>query len=641
MAIYTWNNAAGGAWTSGSNWTGGDAPPNGSDIDLSTLDITADRTITLLPSGITLNSITASDTAVVTNYNRWFLSGGPLVTPINISTPSTLVGGTYPSGREALVFGTALDVSGSGDVNKYGPGMLRFDVTTGQKSFTGNINIYNGWVIATDNNVFKGQINIYGNSNTGINSLEGTGVISLNSTINIFGNNFNYGIDDINDPDTTLTGQINLYTQNTNIYLGSGGIRTISGQINEITSSSNIITSGSLVLSGISKNTGYFSVIAGNLNIGTGSLASASLGWNTTGTFTTTAGCILGGLIGSNDLTSSVAYSVGNVDKNETFNGSMQGAGAVTKIGTGEWYNYNQTFSTRTGATTVTNGALRVGYDDTLGQTSTGGLTISNNGTVKFDAPYPPAKAWSIGGTPSYYGNAHIIFLSNSAVSSSITLTSDVVITASSGLDLTGSGNITSAGYNLSLGSGSYYNISKILALGSGGLSSSGSYIVLGNANTFTGYYGNDGGNTFLANTSALSTATVDQISGTISFGVTTATIGGIYNSSANFDTTGLTTLSIGTTANANGVYSGVISGSAGLTKTGSSVLSLRNSNLYTGVTTVSAGTLELANANPLPNTAGITVALNQTLQVAPSIAGGVISIPCTTTFNGGNFTIA
>lgn len=400
----------------------------------------------------------------------------------------------------------------------------------------------------------------------------------------------------------------------------------------------------SLTMNGTNTYTGDTSIEYGTLNISGYALGSSSLVYSSTGgSVGITAGTVLGGLTGDKDLTTGNAYSVGNANKNEEFNGSMQGASAVTKIGTGEWYNNNNTsYSTRTGATTVSNGALYVGYDDTLGQTATGGVTVNNAGAIRFYGAAPPSKAWSIGGTAGYYGGKHVVFEGSATVSSSITLTSDAQFDASAGgLTLTGSGNVTAAGYNLTLVTGTYI-INKILALGAGSLVANSSYISLGSANTFSGYYYNDSGQTTITNGSALSSATLAQYGGDVTFdGVSAATIAGVYDASANIIGTGITTLSIGTSALANGMFEGTINGVTTLTKTGTGLLSLRNICSHTSTTIVSDGILELAHIYALDTTTALTVASGKTLQVAPAVAGGNINIPCDTTINGGNFIIA
>ena len=73
-----------------------------------------------------------------------------------------------------------------------------------------------------------------------------------------------------------------------------------------------------------------------------------------------------------------------------------------------------------------------------------------------------------------------------------------------------------------------------------------------------------------------------------------------------------------------NQTYSGVISGSGGVTMAGNnSTLTLTGSNNYTGPTTVSAGILNYQNALAFGGSSAITVAVGATVQVQGGIGGG------------------
>ena len=75
----------------------------------------------------------------------------------------------------------------------------------------------------------------------------------------------------------------------------------------------------------------------------------------------------------------------------------------------------------------------------------------------------------------------------------------------------------------------------------------------------------------------------------------------------------GNVTLGIGTLTaggdNTSTTYTGMMSGTGGLTKHGTGTFTLSGNNSYTGATTINVGTLQLGAANRIANTSAVVVA--------------------------------
>ena len=145
----------------------------------------------------------------------------------------------------------------------------------------------------------------------------------------------------------------------------------------------------------------------------------------------------------------------------------------------------------------------------------------------------------------------------------------------------------------------------------SGGLSGNGSLTKLGSGtltlaapDSYTGTTLVAGGGLLLANSAALLGSTFDSSgTGSLSFGTLTSVALGGLQGSGNLTLNNAVplpvSLSVGSN-NASTTFSGVLSGSGGLTKTGTGALSLLSSNSYTGTTLVAGGTLLLANTGAI-----------------------------------------
>jgi autotransporter-associated beta strand protein len=182
-----------------------------------------------------------------------------------------------------------------------------------------------------------------------IGTLSGLGTISLGShtlTTDVFGTN-------------TFSGSI----QDGGISGGLGGSFTVSGN-------------GTQILSGANSYTGTTTLNTGTLILsGNGSIAS-SIALVNDGVFDisqTTSGAVIQNLSGSGIITLGSESLTVEQDVNQTFSGSIQGLGSLTKSGTGI-LTLNG-INTYQGGTTVTDGSIEIGPDGSI----IGGIVHAGN----------------------------------------------------------------------------------------------------------------------------------------------------------------------------------------------------------------------------------------------------------------------
>jgi fibronectin-binding autotransporter adhesin len=283
--------------------------------------------------------------------------------------------------------------------------------------------------------------------------------------------------------------------------------------------------------------------------------------------------------LGSQTLT----ITEGGIQGNNVFTGSISGAGALSITGGVEVLDGTNTY---TGGTTITSGgALQIGNDDTNGSlvgniTNAGGLTFNRtdaitfsntisgagnvtltNGTVTFNTAQPYTGITTItAGTLALSGSGSI------ANSASLSDSGTFDISATSGTSikaLTGTGNVNLGAQTLTITAGSGIFTGAIS--GTGALVLSGGSEVLSGTNTYTG------GTTVTAGMLQIgSGATTGSVVGNI---VNNGTVAFNYANSQPF--------------------TGVISGSGAVTLI-NGTLSLSTVQTYTGLTTITAGSLIL-----------------------------------------------
>jgi fibronectin-binding autotransporter adhesin len=386
---------------------------------------------------------------------------------------------------------------------------------------------------------------------------------------------------------------------------------------------SNLQLNGNLTGSGSASTAGQWAAILGGNNSGftgvwtngsenpnnltsfaTADSGSASAEWlllagrmvnATSGTTTIHLGSLIGnGGILSNNTSGQVTFSVGALDTDATFSGSIQnewgggGTTAIIKVGVGQWtLGGNNNYS---GGTTLSGGTIIAANNSALGT----GTLVMNGGSLR------------------------------AGVSTTTTL--------ANALQIDGSGNVFNAPFLYNLGLNGNMT-------GSGSVSVAGEWAVaLGGDNSgFTGTWtsGSENPNNITRFTSADSGSAAAQwvLNGgrmvnnagsnpTISLGSLSGT-GGILSN----DTGGQVTYSIGA-LNTDTTFGGSIAnewgggGTAAITKVGTGKLTFTGSGTYTGPTSVLGGTLDVDGS--LGNTA---VTVNSAALAGNGSIGGTVTL--------------
>jgi autotransporter-associated beta strand protein len=298
---------------------------------------------------------------------------------------------------------------------------------------------------------------------------------------------------------------------------------------------------------------------------------------------------------GSNTLnvtTSALTAITISATGNTTINANLTGAAGLTKSGTGTLTLGGS--NTYTGGTSITGGTVIAGSSTAFGN-STGAVTL-NPGT---------------GNTITLQSGAASLSISNNFTLSSGTAAWDTnsndttlsgAISGSGALTKNGLGNLTLAGQNT-------YTAATTINAGtltlSGGLNNSSVTVNGGELNqTSTGTIAGTGatftlaiGNATLAGNNAYIGATTIS-AGTLQIGAGSTT--GSLSTSSAITNNGTLAFNRTNTITQGTDFASVISGTGNLIQAGSGNLVLSGNNTYTGSTTISAGTLEIASAGRL-----------------------------------------
>jgi autotransporter-associated beta strand protein len=246
--------------------------------------------------------------------------------------------------------------------------------------------------------------------------------------------------------------------------------------------------------------------------------------------------------------------------------------------------------------------------------TSTGSLEKTGTGTLTLSAANSYTGVTQI--------SAGVVVLSGSgrlADTTAVTVDSGATFDLNDVTDTVGS--IAGAG-SITLGSGTLTAGGALSTTFSGVISETGGFTKAG-AGTLT----LTGSNTFTG-TLTISAGTVSVGSGSTTGWIDATSV--VNSATITFNRSDATS------------YTGVVSGSGGLTKAGAGTLTITGANTYTGATTISAGTLALGGSGVLADTTDVSVAgtfsLGAYSEQVGSIAGaGYIDLGTATLTAGGS----
>ena len=479
------------------------------------------------------------------------LNGGNLQNTAGIATTRTFILGTSGGGINtdpAAILTLSGQLQGTGQLTKLGTGTLRL---AGTATNTGTTLIDAGTFQAGAANAFSAAsahrlasgatIDLAGFDQT-IGSLAGTGTVTLGAgRLTLGGNNSS----------TVFSGAVS----------GTGGL-TKAG-------TGTFTISGSITYSGVTNvNSGTFR--AGGAN----AFSAGSTHAVAAGATVELAGFdqAIGGLAGSGTvMLGANRLTTGGNNSSTTYSGALSGTGGVTKTGTGTFVLAGS--NTYQGATNITAGILQGGA----------------------------ANAFSA-------ASAHTV-----AAGASIDLAGFEQAIGS----LAGAGNIALGAGRLTTGGNNGSTVFAGNITGAGGLTKTGAGVfeLLG-SNSYAGSTRVEGGTLkgSLINNLSPQSAHIIAAGASLQLGAQDQAIGSLAG--AGKVLLGAARLAVGAD-NSSTAFTGIISGSGGITKAGAGTFQVAGANAYLGATTVNSGILQAGAANSFSPASAHNVLAGATLDLA------------------------
>ncbi len=443
-----------------------------------------------------------------------------------------------------------------------------------------------------------------GSTTTLSDSLAGTGGLAINSlgTVALSGTNSYSGGTSVNSGTVSASNDLSF---------GSGAVTFAGGGLS-LGADVSLANALALTATSTTFNTNAHNGTFSGVISGTGALAKSGEGTLT--------------LSGANTYSGGTTISTGTL-KLGANNSFVSGSALTLSGGAFDLNNYNASVGAFSGAS-GSNIALGSGTL-TFTATASHAGTISGTGTVAFSG----TSTKTLSGANTYSGNSNVassaVTISNSAAfgTSTLNLASGAKITAGTNNLSLANNVVLAAGGEAGFNTSSYDMTVSGIVSGDGMLTKSGSgKLSLSGVNTYTDGTYITGGSVEVLNNASLGTGAVEMQGGGLSFG---------SDLSLSNDIELISATSTIDTSNYTGTLTGALSGSGGLTKTGTGTLLLSGNNSYTGTTTVSAGTLKLGSNTAYSSTSALILALgtfdlngyNATLASLTGDAGSTINL--------------
>lgn len=526
------------------------------------------------------------------------------------------------SNNETTLFNGSL--TGTGGLIKVGAGTLNLN---NANTFSGDTRIEGGMIVLAHVNALQNSTLDTGNA----------GIQSANFTL-AEGTIYNLG---------GLKGSADLDLAVSHLSVGSNNQNTVFSGVLMGAFNNNLtkVGTGTLTLLGNNTYIGTTTVNAGRLVLGGTNLSSITVAANANlgGEGSTRGNIIFAGTTHTLDIDATTAAALGATGAG-TLNVSALNAGGFTINVSGSAVGPIKVLTYGTGGFIGDISKFTLG---TSTASARGAGSFANNGidAITIDLGYvvntwvggngTNPTFWDIGTTANWsnskdsvFQNGDAVIFADGALNFAPTLQVNVNVDSATFSNTTGNNYTLSAAAGQTLttangiaitGSGNVA-ISNIIA-GAGALTQSGSgTTTLTGANTYTGGTFITGGTLRISDETNLGMAPGTFAAGHLTLNGAGAILSAAASLTINDVTRGITLGANGGGFSADAAtvltIANAISGSGSLTKTGTGTLSLAAANTYTGLTTVSTGTLELNNATGGNAIAGDGVAATEDIRV-------------------------